>query len=392
MIPEIKKRQHARYSPSQLDRLGLCCRFKYKETTAMTDAGDEGTALHFGAETGNLEGLDAGQRADVQQCLDYLAAMRAGISGEYYELKEPKLTLSGLTHGHADSVIISPGDRTVRVSDFKFVRVEGTHDFQITTYAAACCEMLMSEVGLEVSPGNFLKMVPEKVETHIIAPRLGVPPEMHAYDAQQLLKDVRAKIEALYAQIEDPFNPPTPEPGLCNRCARVARCPAVTQIVRTAAPLVGLPLPEVFEPQSMVSTQDRALAQQLAQLFENWSETVKKGNAEYVKNGGEIPGFKLTTRSTGFSVPRENTLTAVDALKTCFQLDERTLMAAMKLSIPELAENQAMATGESVDAWKARLVSSLEGIGKAGVSQFLTKLSKADLKKLGKERSAYALS
>ena len=369
---------HARYSPSRLDLLSQCCRFLYIESDGVNEAAEEGTALHFSVETHDLRGLDENQSTAVQKCLDYMASLRAGVPTGFYELKEPKLVLEGLTFGHADNVIISEADKTIRITDYKFGRLEGSYDFQTTTYAACAVEMLRSEKGMEVSPGVWLKMRAQRVETHVLAPRQEGPPTLQEHDAQELLVRVRERITNLYAVIDDPFSPPTPDANLCSKCARAAVCPAVTQIVRQAAPYLGLPLPEVFEPQSMVSVKDRALAHQLAQLFENWSELVKKGNTEFVRNGGEIPGFKMTQRSTGFKVPRDQTLTALNILKEKMGLDLELVAGALTLSVTELAASLAAVTPTGEKETKAQLMELLGGVGMSGSCQFLTKLSKAD--------------
>lgn len=372
----MSKKQHARYSPSALDRLSRCIRFKFVESDDMQDAADEGTMLHAAVESGNMTGLDEMQKKDVQHCLDYLMLLKSGKGVP--ELKEAKLVLADRTFGHADHVIIDLDNSTVHVLDWKFTRVEGEHDFQLTCYGAAVFEHLYNG-DLKLADGTMLLCTTlHKIVTHVVAPRLHAP-EVNEYQAQELYDSVVKRIDELYERIDNPFNPPTPEADLCSRCARASICPAISQSVVAAAPRIStLPMPEAFAPDALVNPQDRAFAHQLAQVFENWAEAVKKANTEYVKNGGEIPGFKLQTRSTGYVVPRESTLSALDKLATAFQWGIDQVGGALKLSVTELAKQMAPLSGKKESELKAEIVGALEGVGVNGSATFLAKMSKAD--------------
>lgn len=372
MTDTKKEKKHHRHSPSTLDRLSRCIRFKFKDTEDMNDAADEGTMLHHAAETGDMTGLDEMQKQDVQHCLDYIMLLKGGCS-DPAEFREERLVLHERTFGHADYVLIDKATGIAHICDFKFTRVLGEHDFQLTTYAAAVVEGCRR--------AELCDVAITKVVTHVIAPRLHAP-EVHEYPAQELYDSVVKRIDDLYEKIEDPFNPPTPDADLCSRCDRASRCPAISQAVVGATPdITNLPMPTAFAPDALVQPGDRAFAHQLATVFENWAELVKRANTEYVKNGGEIPGFKLQTRSTGFKVPRESTLTALDKLKERFEWGVEQVSGALSLSVPELSKQMAPLSGHKEADLKAMIVESLEGVGVNGSCSFLAKVSKKELNK-----------
>jgi hypothetical protein len=370
-------KQHARYSPSNLDSLSRCIRFKYKERT--DDSGEEGTELHEAFETRNLAGLNEEQALAVSECLSYVDALLATEGGpsDWFEIAEPKLTLSDLTFGYADKVLINKTKPIVHVIDAKFTRVEGVHDYQVKTYAAALVEMLNgatenTPVLLEEFDECEFYYPIEQITTHVVAPRLQTVYK-ETYDAQALLVEIRKDIEALYEKIDDPFNDPTPNDSTCGNCARAAKCPALGKSVTALATRAGLPIPSSFAPDTLASDEDRAVAQVLAGALANWSEQVKKNNAEFAKQGGVIPGYSLRTRSLGTKIPSEETQTAIDKL-VASGYPLATILQACTLSIAKMSEKYA---SEQEDLKKADVKEELQqllvDITTEGTTSFLQK-------------------
>lgn len=359
--------KHARYGPSSLDALNRCIRFKYGDMNE--DAAAEGTMLHEALETGDLAGLTEDQKEDVRNILQYIESLKTG-PGTWEDLKEVKVKLEDLTYGTADRILVNTEQRLVHVIDGKFTRVAGDHSYQARTYGAAYIEMNGAE--------NF-----DKVHTHIVAPRLNVL-ELGEYDPAELLTRVRQDIEALYARIADPFNPPTPEGDLCAKCARAARCTALSQTAVQTCRGMGLPLPAVFDPGAVTSNTDRALAQAIAGALENWAKQVKQRNTEFAKLGGEIPGFALRSRSTGTRLAKEDTPAAFAILKAC-NFDEDNILQACKLSIPDLAKHHAATAPESEKATKEKIKNVLGALTREGASTFLQKTKKVSSEQLVKQ-------
>jgi len=356
--------RHHRYGPSALDSLSKCVRFKYKECD--DGAADEGTMLHAAFETGNLSGLDEEQARCVTVIRDYVEALKFenGMTpADWEDHAELEVELKGLTFGRADRMLLCRKLGILHVIDAKFVRTESSsYGMQLRTYGAAYAELLNSEY-----PGTVKTVV-----THVVAPRLG-PSEPVSYDAGPLIKDVRQFIEALYARIEDPFEPPTAHEDLCAKCARASKCPALGKTVATVSKAVGLPLPGVFAPESLVSVRDRAVAQVLAGALENWAEQVKKGNTEFVNSGGEIPGFKLTRRSTGSRVPKERTKDALDALENALGVSKDELLGCCSVTLGDVVKNVAFSEGLPEAEARERVRSVLGDIAVDGSCVFLQK-------------------
>lgn len=385
-----KTRQHARYSPSKLSALSKCVRFEYKELADGSD--EEGTMLHKATETKCYTGLTASQSLEVQMAVGYGESLYAGDPGSWAVLKEPKLVLADLTYGHADLVLINMGLKTIHVCDYKFIRTAvDKYAMQLRAYGAAVVSMMleartenamctiMDDDGAVIWYQDMTGVPVEDfvVYTHVVAPRVTAEPVTETWNAKDLLGTMKRDITLLYAAIDDPFTPPSPDSELCGNCSRIARCPAMNQVVRHAATeIVGLPLPSLFDPANQsISTRDRALGQVLGTILENWAEQVKASNTEFVKAGGEIPGFRLQSRSNGMKIDRTMTMVAIMALRELGYTDEE-LLGACTLSIAELAKNREETCGKAVGETKEEVKNTLGDIAAETTSTFLMKVKR----------------
>ena len=332
--------KHARFGPSSLDALSKCIRFKYSDVDE--DAATEGTELHAAVETGNLNGLEDEQRDAVQAILDYIDSLMAGDK-DWMLLKEARVQLEDLTFGTSDVILVHKTKTEVHVIDAKFTRADTDHSFQIRTYGAAVVETLQRKMNITNHDGVIILHYDdvdhpiEAVTTHVVSPRTRVI-DTATYQADELLTEVRRDIEELYARIDEPFNPPTPHDELCTKCARASKCPALSQVVLASSQELGLALPAQFDPTTMDSAEDRARAQVLAGAFLSWADQIKKANNEYAKEGGDIPGFKLRTRSTGMRLPKEFTGLAIERLVEA-GYDRHTIIESCSLVLGSLAKS-----------------------------------------------------
>lgn len=362
----MAERTHHRYGPSTLDALDLCVRFKFRETEDMDDAATEGTQLHEAFETGNLSGLDEEQARCVTTIRNYVDAIKFenGMTpADWTDGSEVDIELEGLTYGRADRILFCRKTKRLHVIDAKFTRVDSGHANQLRTYGAAYAEMCNRN-----EPGSV-----ETVITHVVAPRIG-PCEPEEYDANVLVKDVRMHIENLYARIEDPFEPPTPHEDLCARCARASRCPALGKVVTTVLKGIGLPLPDVYAPEAIVSLKDRAIVQVLAGAMINWGEQVKKNNSAFVDSTGtDIPGFKVVRRTTGLRVPKEKTAAALEALAGTFSLGDDVTLGFCSLTVGDVVAAVALSEGIPEAEAKDRVREALADIAVEGSCSFLSK-------------------
>lgn len=364
MITRSASETHHKFGPSSLDSLSLCIRFKYKECD--DGSADEGTLLHKAFETGNVTGLDEEQASCVTIIREYVEALKFEdglVPSDWEDYAEISLELPGLTFGTADRVLFCEKTGVLHIIDAKFTRVSGgKHSCQTRAYGAAFAECRNAE-----TPGAVKTVV-----THVVAPRLG-PSEPARYDAELLIKDVRQFIESLYRRIEDPFEPPSPHEDLCAKCARASRCPALGRTVTTVSRAIGLPMPDVFAPESLVSPRDRAVAHVLAGALENWAEQVKRNNTDFVMSGGEIPGYRMTRRSTGLRVAKERTKDALDALAVSFDMPKDDLLGCCSITLGDVAKTVAFACGLTEAEAKERVRLSLGDAAVEGSCTFLQK-------------------
>lgn len=356
---------HHKYGPSALDSLALCVRFKYYSKPGDT-SGSEGTELHDAFETGELAGLNDEQEASVATCRYYVESLKYDgntTPEDWEDHAEIKLFLKGLTHGRADRVLFCKKLRLLHVIDAKFTRVETDHEMQLRTYGAAFVEMHPGEV--------------DTVETHVVAPRLQ-DLERHSYAATMLLDNVREYITELYAKIEDPFTPPTAHPDLCGKCARAAKCPALSDTMALLCRGTGLPVPSSFNPGAMTSVRDRLISMLLAPAAIAWGDLVKKGNAEYVQQGGEIPGFKIMTRSSGARIEKQNTAEAIERIAAFPGMTQEAVLGCCKMTVGDVAKAVAFSVGTTEAVAKARVKETLDDLIVETSSSFLTKVKRID--------------
>ena len=353
-----KESGHHQYGPSALDALSQCVRFKYNDSD--DDAATEGTLLHKAFETGDLAGLDDEQKQCVTAIRGYAESLKyenGASPADWEDLAETGIALEGLTFGTPDRVLINRKQRLAHVIDAKYTRLDKEHGMQLRTYGAAIVEKYPGEI--------------DTVETHVVAPRLGrTDRERHC--APVLVKAVRDHIEALYARIEDPFTPPTPCEDLCGKCARASKCPAFSKAVTAVSRGIGLPLPSMFAPNAIVSLRDRAVAQVLAGALTNWSEQVKSANLEFVAGGGEIPGYRLTRRSTGMRVPKERTGEALALLQVAGVSPEAAI-GCCSLTIGDVVSAVSFACGVPESVAKDQVRAALADVAREGFCQFLSK-------------------
>lgn len=356
--------KHHKYGPSTLDALSKCVRFKYDETQDE-DAASEGTELHAAAETGNTAGLDEEQARCVDSARSYAEFLKfedGADPADWEDLREVRLELKDLTHGTADRVLINRKLRRIHVVDYKFTRIENDHALQLRAYGAALAEKMLAEG----SVGEWA------VAMHVVAPRLATPVEREEALGTPLLLRVRAEIEALYERIEDPFVEATPHEDLCRKCGRAGTCPKLRGVALAVAPSIGLPLPGTFDIDA-ATPRDRAIMQVLAGALVQLAEKWKKSNADAVAGGLEIPGFKLTTRSTGLRLPKDNAVEFARRMEERHGLTAVDLLACANVAVNDVCAAIAMAKGMTAADAKEDIKTHDTDILSEGKSQFLSK-------------------
>lgn len=356
----MSKKDHAKHSPSSLDSLAKCVRFRYGDMNE--GSANEGTLLHENFEKETVQGLTESQAKDVQACIDYVNSLKASEGGAdcWIDQKEVKIELKDLTYGTCDRLLTHKSSGTMHVIDAKFTRVSSEHWRQLRTYGAGAVEM-RRETG---------DTKPLQVRLHVVAPRLS-DIKNEDWDGDILLTHMRQDIEEIYSRVENPWQIETPHEEVCGLCANASRCPSLNKTVAVAAQRMGLPVPEAFEPGSQATLRDRAIAQVLAGAMDNWAKLVKQANAEHCKQTGEVPeGFKLVTRSTGLKVAKEMTPIALQQLEAA-GFDRATLLECCSLTIGEVAEKHSAYTGVPKTEVKERVREALGDLAIEGECSFL---------------------
>lgn len=308
-----------RLSPSKLEGASTCPCYE-REDTGPNEAAAEGTLLHRALETEDLSGLETEeQRHLVEMVLDYIESVKAGYGPDvkvYKEVRLPAVDRNNLPAGIVDIIIASP--TKVSVADAKFGRVLVTtaeDNLQLRVY----CAKVFSQWIPKYAPGV------KEITGHLISPRLN--DISTATFTRKIIKEMKAEIKRIEGAVVAPFKTPNPSnPSLCSMCSQASVCPAITTAVQAVIPMMGLPVADSFKAGAVVSDNDRAIAQQLADVFINWAKQTKAHNNEYARLGGSIPLHSL--------VRKAGTSRLTNAYEAIARLVEKDLLKDVSDALP----------------------------------------------------------
>ncbi|MBW2714330.1 MAG: DUF2800 domain-containing protein, partial [Deltaproteobacteria bacterium] len=272
--------EHAKHSPSALKNKETCPHWQNRPGSSA--AADEGTRMHEAAETGNLEGLNPEQCAQVESCIAAVALREADIKdcSRYNELR---LTIDRLTFGTADVVLV--GTATATLIDYKMGRVPvdpAETNLQGWAYAL----------------GVFETFNVDAVTVVFLQPRCDIISE-HTFYRTHDYDRMLARVAEVIRKAEDESSPFNPHPENCEYCGCKAECPALaTKALAIATQYAdALELPDEMHPSSITEPKQMALALRLAPVLTDWAQSVRKHALEMVQEGQEIPGYGLKFRS-----------------------------------------------------------------------------------------------
>jgi hypothetical protein len=309
---------------------------------------ERGVRLHKVMETGNMELCR--DEIELDGCTNgmmFVTGAEAAIGPNPEIHTEIKLSVGNLTWGTADRVSVWPSLHKAFLADYKFIRHENVSppgsNLQLECYVAGVFEMFPDV---------------NEVVAALIAPLINWAPPTHTYTRAEDYDKIVAHIKRVVEHANDPFKKPLTG-DMCSTCANAARCPALGVAVMAVAHGTGLPMPEAFAPDAIVSSVDRAKAQLLARALANWSEMVLKNNNDYIRGNPdtEIPGHSKVVRKGNLSIT--NTAEALVALRAILSVDQ--ILATVKLSLPQLTEAIALGSGKTKADAREFLESQLEG-------------------------------
>ena len=320
---------HARYSPSSLEKLELCP--SYEQSSGTSPAAEEGTMLHGATEREDVTGLDEEQETVVQQCIDLSHDLIDQYPTPPKVYKELKVDVGSVTAGTLDLLII--GGAIADLLDWKFGKQPVTHakdNIQIQSYTLGVFE-------------KFPQLT--KICSHIVCPRQRVATD--GVYARSDMPAVRHRIQNIIIRCEQDNPEEIPSEKACRWCSRKAECVALTSTALEVAKNIGLPLPIEFQPGRLVRPTDRAKAQVLSFILEDWAKKVREYNTKAVlEDGIEIPGFELKSRKGKLKVVDINAV--ADIAKEKFGLPKEAVMMACSMSLPKLVD-QVFAQAQTLE-------------------------------------------
>jgi hypothetical protein len=326
-------------SPSKLDLQAQCPRYAGTDrpVSGMAEAANEGTLMHeamaLAVQDGDCLGAAASKDLNEEQTsaifkawemvLPDLSAigMQDGIRGKANASTEMELAEDNLVRrGFADLVVfVTP--KLAIIKDWKMVRVEGIHDFQLKAYAVKLF-------------AQFPEL--ETVMAGIVAPRIDV-----CYSETFVRSDIpkiQQEITYLLERVENPFTPAVPC-DVCGICKWNGNCPAQSGALAQLSQTAQLPLTrdELLDPKT---PEQRAKRRLLLAWVEDAIESLKKQDNEWADAGGTMPGFGRVQRKGLKSLKKEMTPTAIQRLVSS-GIPMDAVLSACKLSIPSLATGLA---------------------------------------------------
>jgi superfamily II DNA or RNA helicase len=326
--PDHASRGHAKYSPSGLKYFEICGSFKNRG--GSTEAADRGTRIHEALDAGDITLLvDEGERAVAQKCADYeqeivSAKLETGakLLAQHNEIfLDIPLGGGEETFGTCDKCYVFD-DQSLILIDYKtgYGQVD---DAEINTQAWAYTLGAFAKFPQTVV-ADFFFLMPVRDEVSGASFQRSQVPEMRLR-LQTII--ARAKAGGHY----------NPQPGVCDYCGNKASCQALHQkaflIAAKCGP--GITLPADTDPITGGDTPESlAVLLQIAPVMEDWADQVKKRALELSLNEGwELPGYKLTERSTPRAIT--SALQAYEAVKDTVNLTD-FLAACSKVSVPDL--------------------------------------------------------
>lgn len=275
------KTGHAQYSPSSLELLELCPCFE-QDNSGENLAAKDGTRLHRAAETRDLSLCqDEDEENAVQRCIDYEDNVLDNRTEDCVVQREVSLLIEDMTKGIGDVVMVDGSD--AELIDWKF-------GYTPVTPAKDNVQMQGYVLGV-------FTMYPDvdNVTVHIVGPRIDYL-STHKYNRLDC-DAIRDRIQRIIQSCEAEDKTETPSEKGCKYCGRKAECKALNSVALTVGRGLGLPMPSEFEAGKLILPEDRARAQVLSYILEDWAKKVRELNAKAaVEDGIEIPGFEIRSK------------------------------------------------------------------------------------------------
>jgi hypothetical protein len=319
-----EERAHAEHSPSSLKEKAKCPGFR-NDNTRDTTAADRGTLGHLAVEKENLDVIPADDeflRKCAGLCLQYLHALRAGITEPITDIRERRYVVQD-QFGHIDHVMLHGS--TAELVDYKFAWGK---------YEADSPQFWAYGVGIFDAHPEV-----KTLKVHVLLPFQGIIDVCEWTrdgDYERLSTQVAAIVAA--ARKNDPATYQTGEH--CAWCNHRAECHKLNEVALTIAKKYQpdeLALPPEYDPALITDPEKMALAKRLAPILKGWAEKVDARALELRLSGVEIPGWELAERASAFEI--KDPQAAWEVVKD--KITPEAFAACAKLKIGELEKAYA---------------------------------------------------
>lgn len=379
-------------SPSRLDRLAVCPRYVYDDrdtaaNEARQDAMDAGTQFHQLMEElvqtpDKLAFIAAVENQDMRRSCEWTWPHLEGIlaaGGAFCGVEQEAPESSACRRGFIDlrlSMDGKPWNETQMpvVVDYKYLRAEGDHDWQMKGYVVSAFEELPLATCVRVL------VITPKIEK--------VCDETYERSAHPSLVK---QIQGLMELVENPFTPGRPS-EICRGCRWAGRCPAQAAVLAPESTTVAMSMPQrlLLEP---ATPAERAMRRYFADWLASWIEGVKEDDKEAVLSGiPPPPGYKLISTSGALSLPNDRMPEAVDRMIAA-GVPLNAILAACKLSFPKLSASQAEVLSQTPDEVRESLDKLVRDLLIPGApSTYLKRTSKKSPQQLFKDLETPAIA
>lgn len=322
----VPEKDHAQFSPSSLGMFEKCPGFLNRNEE--TESSLKGTRIHHALEKDTIDELDDDERPLARKCQDWIdgaiAERLPTLPDKHY--REIKLNIylgAGLkTFGTCDRLLVY--GKFGLMIDFKtghLAVTDAEQNAQAFAYVIGAFQKFS-----ELDEIQFVFLLPTRDEESGHLFKRSDIPEMQL----RLSTIIRRAMDA------DPklFSP---QPELCEYCARQSMCPRLAEkALKIAAKLgPGLPVP-VGHLVDKAKPEDIPHLLRLAPLMEAWAQGVRDAALKLnLEEGIEVPGFVRQTRKTPRAVT--SVMGAWEAIKDQISLEE-FLLTCSKVSMPQLED------------------------------------------------------
>lgn len=287
-----KARKHHPFSPSKLQILEACPRFRGTEGT--NEAAERGTLMHEASETLDFSKLTREEAGAVHAYLDFIAASKDALPG-CVELTEIRVAIDPqeTTAGFLDKVLISADETEAHVIDLKtgFGDIEDAdNNLQGMAYS----------IGVR---RKYPKL--RKVKVSFYMPRQAKQESTHEFTSEELdaayARIVMVVKRAKRAKFTKGFEMAVPHTGVCRFCAffdgdngTKPRCPKAGNLVTRATKHMPIEVPTLEE---MTTSDDPIVLGKVMDFFkflEEWQKPIKSRILSIARNGGEVNGYSVS--------------------------------------------------------------------------------------------------